>query len=143
VDLEANDARHHCPFAFLAKTLSGYAILEASVFGLGSLAFGVSLKKLWIPYLLFLTPILLGLPFIVNARRFRDRPKSCALRSAIGMGGFCTLAVIASYYSGLFSLLVPGPTTSGELIFIVICGASIASVSAYYSTYWMLTSKKP
>jgi hypothetical protein len=142
VDLEANDARHHFPSALLAKILSVYAIIEASVFGLGSLAFGVSLKKLWIPYLLFLTPALLGLPLIVNARRFRDRPKSCALRSAIGMAVFCTLAVIATYYSGVFSLLVPSPTTSGELIFIVIFGASIASVSAYYSTYWMLTSKK-
>jgi uncharacterized membrane protein YhaH (DUF805 family) len=142
VDVKTNDPRHDFPFAFLAKILSVYAIIEATVFGFGSLAFGVSLKKLWIPYLLFLTPALFGLPLIVNARRFRDRPKSSAFRSAVGMAAFCALAVIASDYSGLWNWLVPGTTSSRSLIFIIVFGASAASVSAYFSAYGMLTSRK-
>jgi hypothetical protein len=88
-----------------AKTLGVYAIIEAVVFGLVYLTFGISLKKVWFSYLLFLTPMLLGLPLMLHARRFRDQPKSFAFWLALGSTVVVALEVTASYYSGVWNWL--------------------------------------
>lgn len=126
----------------LLKTLVVFAILEACVTGIVSLAFGIPLERMWLPFLLFFIPVLAGLPLILRARQFHDRPKLSAFWAAIGVAILCTLELVASYYSGLWEWVVPGTTNDWELDLAIFFGAAITFASAYYSTYWSLTSKK-
>ena len=117
-------------FKVLTKGIIYYAISEAAIFGIILLAFHIPLTKLWLPYLEFLTPFLVGLPLIFHARRFRDRPKAYAIRVVIALHVLVLLQLGAFILSGFFSWLIPGISLK-EQAFIVIVSMVVAALSAY------------
>lgn len=80
---------------------------------------------------------LVGVPLIYDARRFRDRPRACALRAAFAVSVSCVLVVMACRYSGLL-----GSDSASEDAFIAVFGAVVSSVSIYLLAYRMLTRPK-
>jgi hypothetical protein len=117
-------------FEVLTKGIIYYAIFEAAIFGIISLAFHIPLTKLWLPYLEFLAPFLVGLPLIFHARRFRDRPKGYATRVVIAFNVLVLLQLGAFTLSGLFSWLIPDASVQ-EQVFIVIISMAVTAPSAY------------
>jgi len=120
------------PWRGLAQTLGLLAIFEACACGIISIAFGISLKKMWEPYLLFFSPALVGLPLVLRARQFIDRPKLYAFWLALGLSAFSSLVVIASFYSGFMSWIFPGATDTGGFVFALIFIVIVASATAFY-----------
>ncbi len=126
----------------LLKSLAVFAIFESSVFGVISLVFRISPNKLWFPFLLFFIPPLVALPLIFHASQYRDRPKSYAYRMAVAVFAFITLEGISMFYSGLLNWMIPGATSVWGLIFSIAFGATVASVSAFYTAYKRLIATK-
>ncbi|MGB6874932.1 MAG: hypothetical protein WBD87_02760 [Candidatus Acidiferrales bacterium] len=124
----------------LTKTLGLVAIFEAFIFGIISLGFRLPLRALLLPYLLFFMPAFVGLPLILHARQFFDRPKACAIRSALGVAVFCSLVAVAGFYSGLYGWLDPNPWTGWDVLAVTLFAAAVVFASTYYWMYARLTS---
>jgi hypothetical protein len=126
----SSPAGERSDFEALTKAIIYYAIFEAAIFGVISLAFHISLTKLWLPYLEFLVPFLVGLPLIFHARRFRDRPRAYAVRVVIALSVLVLCQLGAFTLSGFFSWLIPGASIQ-EQVFTVIASVVIAAPAAY------------
>src|SRR5215467_10646480 len=93
-----------------AATLCGLIFLEMLTFVLASAVFSISLRRLLVPFVLYLIPFCVVVPLIFNARRHLDRPKQCAVWAAVAMAVFGLFLVIATIYSGTFLRLAPPNT---------------------------------
>jgi hypothetical protein len=134
--------RASSPLKDIAKSLGIYALIEAVGAGLISFGLGIPFQKIWPSYVLFLLPMLFGLPLIYNSRRFPDRPKSRAIRFAFAMAVFSFLIFVAMYYSGLYDFLMsPRPTSVGELVFVALFSVAAAGGSGYFIAYGRMTSR--
>jgi hypothetical protein len=100
----------------LLKVLGVFAVFEAIFCFIVALVFKVALSRMLSPYCLFFLSALMGLPFILGARRYVHRPKVRALLFANGMSIFAALIAVAMHFSGVLKWLLPG-LTGGELIF--------------------------
>lgn len=127
-------------FGAAAATLSGVIILEIVTFVVASAVFSISLRRLLVPFALYLISYCVGIPLIFNARRYFDRPKQCAVRFAVAVSVFCLLVVIATTYSGIFLGLAPSNFLK-DIPFIAVFGCTIAAITAYYNALRRLTSK--
>jgi hypothetical protein len=125
----------------LAKTLGGYAIMEALTCGIIFLASKISFGQVAWAYFLFLIPGLLGIPAISRARQLIRRPKASAMWFAIALGLFFLAVVVAGEYSGLDSWLGV-PMSGGETIFAAAFGTVFIALFAYYSTYKHLSQRQ-
>lgn len=129
------------PWKALAQTLGLIAIFETFVCGIISIAFGISLKAMWEPYLFFFAPFFAGLPLILHARQFFDRPKLCAFWLALGFSVSFVLMMMASFYSGVVNWVLEGTATTSGLAFTLIFGVIVVSVAACYVVSKRMTSK--
>jgi hypothetical protein len=129
--------------AGVAKSLGFYALLEAAVCGLASIAFRLTAKKLLVPYLLFLIPPVVAQPLLIYARRFRHQPKAYAFRVAMALAIFAILIVLGMYYSGILNWFIPGQHDIGELVFTIAFVAITVGFMAYRSVSARMLSSKP
>lgn len=142
VKATTNAAEKRSLLGNLLRTLAIFAIVEAIGFGGVSLGFRIPLRSVLLPYVLFFLPPLMGLPLILHARQFFDRPKACAIRSAFGVAVFCSMVVVASFYSGFYKWLDLGFWTGWDVLAVTLFGAVVSFVSTFYSMYRRLTSPK-
>ena len=123
------------------KTLGLFVIFEAATFLLAFVVFSIPARKLVVPFILYLVPCIVFVPLIFKARRYFDRPRKCAVWSAIAVSVFCLLNVIATIYSGIVLGLAPRTAAKG-IPFIAAFGCTIAALTAYYQTIHRLTAKR-
>jgi len=128
-------------FGAAAQTLCLLILFEILTFALASAVFSVPLRRLLVPFVLYLAPCSVVVPLIFNARRYLDRPRQCAVWFAVAVSVFCLLVVIATIYSGIFLGLAPS-NTSKDIPVIAVFGCTIAAITAYYNVLRLLTSKR-
>lgn len=131
-------ARIAKPAVEAAKMLGIYVVFEALLLGPVALFLKIPLSSMWLTYMLFFCPAIVGIPIICYARRLHDRPKQCAVWFAIACSLMSLLMLFAMDRSGLLKT-IGGADLSGSIIFAAIFSTPIAAVTAYYSTYKRLT----
>ncbi|MGA7917863.1 MAG: hypothetical protein WCA00_21685 [Candidatus Acidiferrales bacterium] len=124
------------------KTIAAYFVLEALTTVLVAVVFSVPLRRLLLPFVLFLIPGIVIVPLILNARRHFDRPKKCAIWFACALSVFCFLVTIATTYSAIALGIWTHDAVEG-IPFVAAFGCTIAAVSGYFVVFSRLTAKKP
>ena len=123
-----------------AKTVAVYLILEILTAGLIAVAFSIPLVKLSLPFLLFLLPGVVVVPLILNARRYFNRPKTCALLFALALSIFCLLITIATVHSATWLGWWPHDVEK-DVLFVAIFGCAFMAGTGYRLTYKRLTAQ--
>ena len=123
-----------------AKVLGLFALELAFVCAVVAVIFHTPFRRILSDYFLFLAPFLVGMPLILHARKFRDRPKRSAAYTASGLAILVILLELAMLYSGLMKWLVPAMTSSDALIFAIIFLAVAAFV--FISAYTLMHSRR-
>jgi hypothetical protein len=117
-------------------------VLEIAVFGLASSLLSIPLTKLVLPFFLYLIPALIVLPVLINARRYFEKPKPCAIVFAIAVAVFSLLVIVATIESGI-ALGFYSPGAANDIPFIAVFCCTIAAVASYYQVLRRLTAKRP
>jgi uncharacterized membrane protein len=124
-----------------AKTIAVYLVLEVLAVGLVAILFSTPLRKLFLPFVLFLVPGVVVVPLIFNARRYLDRPKACALWFAIALSVFCLLITIATTYSAI-ALGLWTDDAAKDMPLVAAFGCAVSAVIGYRLTHKRLTAKR-
>jgi hypothetical protein len=124
-----------------AKTIAVYLILEVLAVGFVAILFSIPLRRLFLPFVLFLVPGVVVVPLIFNARRYFHRPKACALWFAIAVSVFCLLITIATTYSAVALGLWTGDAVK-DMPLVAAFGCAISAVIGYRLTYKRLAAKR-
>ena len=129
-------------FAEAAKTISFYIVFEFAAVGLISILFSIPPRRLVIPFVLYLLPGVFVVPLLFNARRYFERPKTCAIVFAIALAVFGLLITVATIYSGS-ALGLFSADTAKDIPFIAAFGCTIMGATAYHLVLRRLTAKQP
>ena len=129
-------------FVSAAKTISFYIVFEFATAFLTSVLFSIPARRLVIPFVLFLVPGVVVVPLIFAARRYFERPKTCATLFAIALAAFGLLITVATMYSGI-ALGIYSADTAKETPFIAAFGCTIMAATAYHLVLRRLTAKQP
>jgi uncharacterized membrane protein len=123
------------------KTIAFYLILEILTVFFIAVVFSVPLRKLFLPFVLFLIPGVVVVPLIFNARRYFHRPRACAAWFAIAMSVFSLLGVIATTYSAI-ALGYWDDGTKRDLPLMAAFACAVTAVTGYFLIYRRLTAKR-
>ena len=129
-------------FVAAAKTISFYIVFEFATAFLTSVLFSIPPRKLVIPFVLFLVPGAVFVLLTFNARRYFERPKTCAILFAIAAAVFGLLIAVATMYSGI-ALGIYSADTAKEIPFIAAFGCTIMAATVYHQVLRRLTAKQP
>lgn len=122
-----------------ASTLCLIVLFEILGFLVISAVFSIPLQRLRVPFVLYCISFCVAVPLMVNARRFLDRPKQCAVWVAVAISVFGLFITIATTYSGILL----GLASAKYIPFSAVFGCPIAGISGYYTTLNRLTNKQP
>ena len=116
---------------FLAAGIGGNALGVAAFVGSIELILGAPVRSLAAPYVALLVPGFVLPPFLYWARLARDRPRSCALRFAIGMLAWTLPFTLALGFSAVWLHIL----SFDEAVDIVGPLALLGPASAFAAAY--------
>jgi hypothetical protein len=123
------------------KSVCVYLVLEVAAMILISSLGSIPIRKLLLPFFLYLIPAVLALPLILNARRISEKPGTCAIVFASAVTLFCLLITIATVYSAI-ALGFYSSDAAKDIPVITVFSCTIVAVVAYRQSLSRLNAER-